>query len=337
MQETFSHLSNRHEKDEDRADSIEYVRPSVKVVVWEHVAKNTELAAQAVADCDVVAMEASGAPNEKARKKFDDAATMYVSSGGARADMRKAERVVQRHASPAMAGLLEELKGSDKRIVTIDANEGDSALQEFREGIKILDEAGKSVHYMPSDKTKELLNKGTHGVGRGNARREALDVEQLQEILASYEGKDVKIGVLVGTIHTPVLYGLAKHYPTERRHIQGRYAGQLTQESHYFDPFDQMARHHNLLPDKPIPEALANRAILHTTQLAAMGRGVAANNRYRARRFENIPDEKISDMVLALDGMKSRVRARLQPMRTLGKMDAEIEKRLIEIEQKRNS
>lgn len=299
--------------------------------MWDHVSGNGERAAHAVADCDVLAIEYTGFRSDEERERFDTAATICVSDGVSGSDMRKAQRVLRR-TSTAVAELLLLLKGSDKRILTIDANRGEPALKEFDEGSRLLERAGRSAHRVPNTRTEELLDEAARKMGRGNAGREAIDVEQLQEIASSYEGRDVKIAVLIGANHTPVLHDLAKHYPTERRHAYGRYVGQSNQESAYYDPTEQMRRHHNFFPDKPVPKVLIDRAIVHMIRLAAVERGAVSSGASRARRLENVSDEEISKMVLALDGMKSGVRARLQPKRTLANMDAAIERKLLEVE-----
>lgn len=335
MQETLLPPSHKRSENSERAASTELIGPSMKVLSWEHIPENGEIAAKAVEDCGVLAVEITGFRSERDRSDYDDAATMFVSPTTSETDRAKAQKYLQYYSPPEIISLLKALEGTGKRIVTIDVNKNEPGSEQYSRGRRIFEKAQKNIHRVTSDKTKELLHNAGNITARASIEREAKVIDQLQDLAAQYKDTDTKIGVLVGATHTPTLLReLTPLYSIERRFALGRHTGQQPRERLYFTPDDQMSGHYKFVPGVMASEGLADRTVLHTTQQAAWRRGVATNNIVRARRLEDVSDAEVSDIVLALDGMKSGLRARLRPKRTLAKMDAAIEAKLTEIEGK---
>jgi hypothetical protein len=170
---------------------------------------------------------------------------------------------------------------------------------------------------------------------RSSAERESRIVSQLTEIIDSYIGTDVTIGVLVGASHAPAIHRLLQYRETEsKRAATTWFKGQLRNEKQYFHPHDQMHRYQRYIPKGTIPEGIVNRAVLDHVSGAAALRGVASTYS-RARRLENLSDAEISEIVVAVDGLKMAPLSRVLRKRTLTKMDAVIEERLMAAEARR--
>jgi hypothetical protein len=128
------------------------LEPRLRIVAWVHTLANNDAAADAVKDCDVVAIELSGL-SELEREKYDAAATTFVSSSASSADHARARRFL-RKGNYVTTTLLESLQGTDKRIITIDANSDAPENVEADKSEELLDKAIKSIHYTPSHITK---------------------------------------------------------------------------------------------------------------------------------------------------------------------------------------
>lgn len=310
--------------------------PHMKVVSWIHIPGNTEVAAESVQDCEVVAIEAAGFRSDRQRAKYDAAATVFVSSTATERQRNRAERYLKGLSSKSMLPLFKRLQGTDKRIVTFDMNRGAPEQADTEKALQLEKRAVNHVHRAPSSKIKSLVLGAAHHYARSNVGRESRDVAQLEDLARQYEGQNVGIGVLVGAYHTPIYHELSKRRPTERRYATGRYAGQQPGERMYVPPAAQLMRHYRFLPGVEVPEGVADRAVLHATRVAAAQKGVEASPKDHSRLLENLTNTEASELVIALDGMKSGVLAKLRPKRTLAKMDATVEAKLAEVAARKN-
>lgn len=310
-------------------ETTEQHGPSMKVVLWNHTPGATEAAANAVMDCPVVAIELVAFKDEQQRQRYNEAATVFVSSTASEAQRTEAEKYLNRFDTPATL-LLRALAGTDKRIVTIDVNKDTHEEVKTHFGFHLQELAIKNVHRASTRSTKRLLDASARRIGQASASRETTDIQQLQSLAAEYEGQDVPIGVLIGGAHTPVYHELAQLFPTELRYASPHYAGQQSRERFYFTPLAQMSRHHRLLPGVPLPETTTDRAVLYATRLAAARFGVAASPFDNSRQLENLTDTEVSELIIALDGIKAGILPKLQRKRTLARMDTAVEVKLIQ-------
>lgn len=313
--------------------AVEQTEPTdlaITVVAWDHTPEHNTLAADAVRDCAVVAMECAFR-NDEQRATFEEAATTFVSTAP-EAEIAAAKGRI--FCDGIALSILGKVQRTDKRITTFDVNKDAPEIGQFYAGLRKEASVTKEIHYLPSRKAKGRLREAASQIAQSHITRELKSVSQLESLAAQYKGKDVAIGVLIGANHTSVYHALSRRHPAKRRYAQLPFAGQQPRERIYYPPTDQMRRHNVLLPGVDVPEGIANRAILHITQLAAARKRVAATYVLRARRVENLSDAEVSELVVSLDGMKSGVMARLWPKRTLAKMDAAIEARLIAAEKR---
>lgn len=303
-------------------------QPSFKVVAWEHTPANSAVAGEAVADCDVVAIERVGFRSKQRRAEFDAAATLYVSDTATEAEKEKVTNLI----NPTLRTLLDPLGQSGKRIVTIDVNRGEPGEQENRQSLARYGRAQAHI-YRSTQKMKESLQLTATELGRTNAQREAKVVQQLQDLATEYEGTDTKIGVLVGAVHTPVVHALSRSHAVQREYVSIMPHGLSGQERVYFEPLDQLIRYGSLLPCKPVPEGVVGRAVLTAIHNAAQRKeGDIVGQKSYAQRLEKLSDGQVEEMLLAVDGMRAGVRAKLHPLRTLAETQAAIEARLAQIE-----
>jgi hypothetical protein len=311
---------------------------SIKTVAWEHSPQNTQKTVEAVADCAVVAFEHRAFKDAKLRREYDEAATIFVSSTATSEERHKAEKILDKFDSdnPAYAQLLNNLQGTGKRIVTLDMDLSDPNYPTSNKVIKAKYHLHKALSYSSMDEMKATILDNTTAAAKWDVAREARMLQQVDTLAQEYEDTNVKIGVLIGASHTSVHHELSRRYPTERAFVVSSTEGQSQHEKVYFNPYERLRRRITMLPGKPIPEVLVDRAVMSIVDEAAdplFGDRLPRNS----HTLEHLSDAEVSELIVALDGVKHGVIARLMPTRRARKMHALIAAKAAEAQKRRQT
>ena len=289
--------------------------PEIKAIRWRHNVESNDAAVSQAADCDVLAFEHTAFKNADERAAYNSAATVIASDSATDDERRKAWQFANKHDAPVHTALLSSLEGSGKRIVTLDMDRDDpNYSHKLAKGTG--PQLGRIANAQSVEAKSRILNEATES-GTWDVAREARMVEQVHALAGEYKGQDVKIGVLIGGAHSPVFDELAASYPIEYANA----TNEGTTGDFYYDPVSRLRRARRIDPQAPVTDADLNRALLQLTHVHADVYGVMPKGT-PARSLENLIDGQVSELVLALDGVKASV-ARMLPIlaaRKMGKM-----------------
>ena len=285
-------------------------QPHLKLVMWEHSKENNDNTVKQLQDCDVVAFEHRVFKNNEERQAYDRAATTYVSTTATDEERRKAYLFLDKfdHTAPQYKLLLDSLKGSDKRIVTLDMNKDDP---DYKPELNTEKAVSLNASKMSVGEIKTTLVERAAASAKWDEAREARMVAQVTDLVGEYSGQEVNIAIMVGAAHTPVHHQLAKQFPGQATRVFATpvKAGQTRPERTYYDPISQLRRHARLVPDKPVPDAMLDRAVLQALEHDSFS--LFSDAQLHSRAIENLSDAAVSELVVALDGLKTGLKANL--------------------------
>lgn len=283
---------------------------SFKFVFWRHVPENAKAAAGQLADCDVVAIEFVGCKNADERQRYDNAATLFVSSAADAKERAKAEKAL-RKMPPSTLPLLRELRGSDKQIVSIDMMKSDPGYDKFKAAMSHEMRLGFALgQQRPNEAIAKKIMKNDDFLADQIMAREELLSRQLHN-LANAFAPGTKIGVMLGAIHTPVYHELQRSYQAERVFIDNEQPQPMANgELYRYSPAGRLLRQRRMLPDSPITEALLNRVLLEGIELVAQDENNPSAK--GAPLHDSLDDAEVSEILAEIDMVKNGVVAKLR-------------------------
>jgi hypothetical protein len=290
-------------------ESLSTLGPTIKNIEWQHIPENGELTANLAADCDVLAVELV-AENEYIRRKIDAAATTIMSSNATPRRLRKAERYLQ-DRNDSIWSVVAHLKGTDKRLVTIDISGKKypflpSNSQEYTDAQAFLagpNEFERAVEAgRQSSEVKPIIATWAKAYAASNAYRENHQIAQVEALAEEYRGTNVKIGVLVGAVHTATGHELARRYPTERVFAVQRGENFGKRERMHYSLDAQLVRQQRFSPEKHVPEKLLNKLIIGAQYLLDL-------RAEDVHVLDRMTETELSETVLAIDSINAAVAA----------------------------
>lgn len=182
-----------------------------KLVFCDHVPENAERIANEVIDCDVVAIELVGG-DEESREYYSDLATRLIGRNVSETDLDEASEVLRKGSTDA--AILEQLRGTDKKIVYIDVEQTHDAYPAQAEASELIAAYDDKIRQLvPVDTLRDGLLYAMERQSSASRQREMYMVEQIQTLQEQYSDK--KVGVILGAIHTPVRHMLRSDQPVE--------------------------------------------------------------------------------------------------------------------------
>lgn len=284
--------------------------PKIKFVFWEHVPENSAVAAAQLKECDVVALELLGTKASE-RLRIEQAATTYVSSTATYEEHRKAARVIKRTLPDMYRGLLLNLQGSDKKIVTLDADRGDDEEKLVRKSSRAYNKVdARLILRAPSAKIGSLLVEAASVSAAEMKARDAKSQSQIQGLHNMYAGSSAKIGVVYGAAHTSIYHGIREYVPSERVFIGGVASPRaLPGERYRYNSLLALERSVQFLPNKPVPQSMLDAAVLDAMYLTAdPGLGESHHVDFNSERMTH---EEMSGILEEIDVIKSSIASRL--------------------------
>jgi hypothetical protein len=263
-----------------------------------HSEENAPEIAVSLSDCDIIAVESTGDTVER-REQREALFTQLLSDAVPHETLEQASAVLAQGGEGFMGKLLENLAGSNKKIVLIDM----SAEEPDAHVLEEMDRADGALFKgiadnVSNDALKELLVESMRATAYASKKREELVVRQLSA-MQDGEGKGKKIGVVMGAVHTPVYHDLSKTFPVEREFTDARDNDHLTTRASY-EHTAQLMRQLRFNPEKELDEALVNRTLVEEIYYAykfysSEDVSEVHDSNHRARKIQKEITDKMSD------------------------------------------
>lgn len=262
-----------------------------------HSEENTPEIAASLADCDIIAVESTGDTVER-RKQREVLFTQLLSDAVPHETLEQASTVLAKGGEGFMGKLLENLAGSNKKVVLIDM----SAEEPDAHVLDEMDRADRALFKgiadnLSNDTLKELLVESMKATAYSSRKREELVVRQLSA-MQDKENEGKKIGVVMGAVHTPVYHDLSKAFSVEREFTDARDDGSSARAS--YGHTAQMMRQLRFNPEKELDESLVNRTLVEEIYYAykfysSEDVSEVHDGNHRARKIQKEITDKMSD------------------------------------------
>jgi hypothetical protein len=281
---------------------------ALKFVFWDHIPENAAAAAERLKDCDVIGDEMLGFRNQSQRHYYDAAATTYISSTATSWQRRKAGWYIRNYGTDCCLSFLDELRGTDKRVVTLDIDKCDPEYAAYKDTLR----AQRKVHtatkqHRLSCELRPLLLNYLGSCAVESAVRESCVVPQIHELVDRYGGRDTKVGILYGAIHTPLYHAMSSMYPSESVFVALNHARLFRNERRHFAPEYDIIRRLRFLSDANIPETLVNRAILQNEYTHDIVNPNELEVTSHVRLLEKMSAAELVEAIAMIDGLKIAV------------------------------
>ncbi|HMH70391.1 MAG TPA: hypothetical protein VK502_03245 [Candidatus Saccharimonadales bacterium] len=263
-----------------------------------HSEENAPEIAASLFDCDIIAIESTGDTTER-RKQREVVFTQSLSDAVPRDILEQVSAVLAKGGEGFTGKLLENLAGSNKKVVLIDmsADEPDA---------HVLDEMDKAdealfkgiAENLSNDTLKTRLVESMKATAHASMKREELVVRQLTAMQDIDEIGGKKIGVVMGAVHTPVYHDLSKVFSVEREFTDARDSSSSARAS--YGHTAQMMRQLRLTPEKELDESLVNRTLVEEMYYAfkfysSEDISEVHDGDHRARKIQKEITDKMSD------------------------------------------
>jgi hypothetical protein len=222
---------------------------------------------EAVKDCDIIAVETL--MRGDAREVLQEAYSAYTAEGLDPAQrthiLVEAWRKTGTHDA-FIRDLLEQLAGTDKRIVLIDADKDDPRLVELGavEDSRKQDLAQDIENHQPNDRLRVDVVPLVTATNQVHAYRESIVVEQLNQLSTSPDqDHKLDIGVVAGLVHTPMSHALSRSgHKISRRFIDdNQHDLEPTEKARYTSDFT-LLRSNRFHPDRELEPGQVDKLLL---------------------------------------------------------------------------
>lgn len=239
--------------------SVEY-----NFVLAEHTADNAETICDGLADSDIIAWEAEGAPSREARATTSSLLSEALAIDAPDEAVEQAKDYLASSRDGLLLKVVDRFKGTGKRIELIDINADDERYDDLVTGYRSIQRTFEAELQAgaPNAELRELLGDYIRTTATMLKGRDQIMTEQLRELGASNPGS--KIGVMVGAVHAGIQHAIAKDAKTTQVFARTERARASEQLADYnYEDQAAMALASDTRQD--IDPDLMDRALLHNT------------------------------------------------------------------------